>query len=125
MVEKTKVETQVEFKKAPNLDLRGKVGNKVIGIFKRRIQGKFGWSGLIEVEETDGSTFFKEKDKPREEVTIAPGDAVFLKENKVLTVAFEKIPEGSKIEVVFTGTKDVGQPNPLVLYDINLIHGEK
>jgi len=126
---KIKVETQKALKPSPNIDLKGKIGSKLVGVFKKRIPnvtfpGKF--SSLIEVEETDGSTtLYNKETKLSEEVEIKPGDTVFLKESTVLQRAFDQIPEGAKVEVIYlgTGTAKKGQKAPY-LYDVNLFDGE-
>jgi len=124
MVDKVKIETQPELKPSPTLDLRGKVGTKVVGVFKKRIPSKLfpgKFSALIQVEETDGSTkLWNPEKKVEEEVTIAPGDVVFLQETVVLERAFIQIPEGAKIEVIYRGEgiAKAGQKAPF-LYDVN------
>ena len=69
-------------KKSPNLNLRGEIGNYVIGEFVNRYESKHfpgTYSTLIKVEETNGNTTLWDGKKDIE-VDIEVGDTVFLKE---------------------------------------------
>lgn len=111
-------------KKTPNLDLRGKVGNKVIGIFQGRYESKMypgKFSSIISVIDTDGDTTLA-----KEEVEIEKLDNVFLNENTVLANAMSKLVKGQQIEVVYLGKGKAkkGQNAPF-LYDVFILNGEE
>lgn len=92
-------------KKSPNLDLRGAVGNYVIGTLQGRFESKNypdKYSVLIKVEETTGNTTIGFK-ADKKEVDIEPGDSVFLAESSWLASIFENMPKGTRFKLVYTG----------------------
>jgi hypothetical protein len=123
---RTKLNKEQSFKPSPNLDLKKAIGNKLIGIFKSRIEkpnypGKY--SALIQVIETNGSTTAWDKEKKEEvEVDIAEGDTVFLRENTGLSQVFKDLKNGDKIEVIYQGKGKAKQgQRPPFLYDVFLL----
>lgn len=94
-------------KKSPNIDLRGEIGQYLIGEFVGRFENKNypgKYSSLIKVEETTGSTTLWDKEKKKEvEVDIEAGDSVFLQESSWLANFLEKVEKGQRIRIEYTG----------------------
>lgn len=123
---RTKLNTKKDFKPAPNLDLRGKIGTKVLGIFRGRLESK-GYPGkfstMLDVLDTDGdTTLYNKETEEAVSVDIVAGDRVFLKEGTVLAIEMAKLKEGDKVEIVYVGKGDAkpGRKAPF-LYDVFLI----
>lgn len=100
-------------KKSPNIDLRGAVGNYLVGVFKRRFESKQYpgvYSSLITVEDTNGKTVLWDAsadggEGAEVEVDIEAGDSVFLKETRWISKFLSERKEGDRIKLVYTGTK--------------------
>lgn len=113
-----------ETKKSPNLDLRGKIGTYVIGVFQARFENKTfpgKYSSLITVEETNGSTSMYDNElKKAIEVDIEAGDNVFLSESTWLATFLSKRTKGEKIKITYTGkgTAKKGQKAPFTYESI-------
>lgn len=112
-----------EQKKSATLNLRTKVGTKVIGTFMGRIESKAypgTFTALIAVEDTDGETTMWDKEKEKAiPVDIQEGETVFLKENTILSRVFATLTKGDRIEVVYQGKgKAKAGRKAAILFDV-------
>ena len=119
-------ETQ-ERKKAPDLDLRNKVGNYVIAEFINRYESKTfpgTYSALLKVEETNGNTTLWDKETDTKvEVSIEEGDQVFFRESRWLTKFMGQRKNGQRIKLTYTGKSKpkVKGYKPTFEYDMEVL----
>ena len=114
-------ETQESRKKSPNLDLRKKIGNYVIGEIVKRIAstnypGNF--STLLKVEETNGSTVLDKK-----EVDIDAGDTVFFNETRWINKFLSERRPGERIKLTYIGVEANPKPGrkAAFMYDTEVL----
>ena len=110
-----------EQKKSPNLRLRGKIGNYVIGEIVKRIAssnypGNF--STLLKVEETNGSTTLD-----KQEVEIVAGDTVFFNETRWVNKFLSERRPGERIKLTYVGDKPPKSKGfkPTIMYDTEVL----
>lgn len=119
--------SEVIKKKAPDLDLRGVVGNYVIGEFIDRYESKTypgTYSSLLKVEETNGSTkMWNKETEIADEVEIEIGDQVFLRETRWLNKFMSERKNGQRIKITYTGKQKpkVKGYKPSFMYDSEVL----
>lgn len=126
---RTKVNTQKDYPPAPSVILTGKVGNKVLGILRKKVESSAypgNYSYLIEAKETNAPTLLYDKDTEKsQDVAIDMGDSVWLKGTSVLNEAFKQIPDDAMVEVIYLGKgKAKKGRKPPFLFDVFLHDGE-
>ena len=108
-------------KKSPNLSLRDKIGNHVIGeVVKRGESSNYPGTfyTILKVEYTDGTAKLAKK-----EVELEEGDTVFLNETRWLNKFMSERKVGDRVKITYTGEQAAKSKGfkPTITYDMEVL----